>query len=196
MSQKLSRRNVLAKISAALAAACAAPAAQAAKATVQKVLVESGGAKGYDPTKHKWAMAIDASRCIGCGSCADACKKENHVPEGHYYRTWIERYVITKPKPGSDEARGEVLVDSPEGGMHGFGPCPVPKEELLQSFFVPKLCNLCLHSPCAQVCPVGCHVRFSGWCGSGGPQILHRLRFLHPGLPLRLPVHEPGDAYG
>jgi Fe-S-cluster-containing dehydrogenase component len=155
MSQKLSRRNVLAKISAALAAACAAPAAQAAKATVQKVLVESGGAKGYDPTKHKWAMAIDASRCIGCGSCADACKKENHVPEGHYYRTWIERYVITKPKPGSDEARGEVLVDSPEGGMHGFGPCPVPKEELLQSFFVPKLCNLCLHSPCAQVCPVG-----------------------------------------
>jgi len=31
----------------------------------------------------------------------------------------------------------------------------VPKEEILHSFFVPKLCNLCEHSPCAQVCPVG-----------------------------------------
>ena len=31
----------------------------------------------------------------------------------------------------------------------------MPKEEIEHSFFVPKLCNLCKHSPCAQACPVG-----------------------------------------
>ena len=31
----------------------------------------------------------------------------------------------------------------------------MPKEEILRSFYVPKLCNLCEHSPCSQVCPVG-----------------------------------------
>ena len=66
-------------------------------------------------------MAVDVNRCIGCGLCAEACKKENHVPEGPYFRTWVERYIITKPEPGSDAARGETLVDSPNGGMRGFG---------------------------------------------------------------------------
>jgi Fe-S-cluster-containing dehydrogenase component len=155
MKQPVTRRKLLGKIGAALAGIIAAPVARTAKAAVQKVLVSTGAAKGYDPTKHKWAMAIDANRCIGCGSCAEACKKENHVPDGPYYRTWIERYVITKPKPASGSARGEVLVDCPEGGMHGFPALPIPKQEIQHSFFVPKLCNLCEHSACVQVCPVG-----------------------------------------
>jgi len=155
MKEQLSRRSVLGKVIAGLVALVAAPAARATKTTVQKVLVNTSAPKGYDPTKHKWIMAVDVNRCIGCGSCADACKKENHVPEGAYYRTWIERYIIKKPKPGSLETRGEVLVDSPEGGMKGFQAVPVAKEDILHSFFVPKLCNLCAHSPCAQVCPVG-----------------------------------------
>ena len=155
MKEQVSRRNVLGKVIAGLAALVAAPAARAAKTTVKKVLVSTSAPKGYDPTKHKWIMAVDVNRCIGCGLCAEACKKENHVPEGAYYRTWIERYIIKKPKPGSLETRGEVLVDSPEGGMRGFQNVPVAKDDILHSFFVPKLCNLCAHSPCAQVCPVG-----------------------------------------
>src|SRR6516165_9677869 len=126
MKQPVTRRKLLGKIGAALAGIIAAPVARTAKAAVQKVLVSTGAAKGYDPTKHKWVMAIDANRCIGCGLCAEACKKENHVPEGPYFRTWIERYVITKPEPGSGAARGETLVDCSEGGMHGFPPPPVP----------------------------------------------------------------------
>lgn len=156
MKNQLSRRSILGKLSGAVAAMLTAPVARTAKAAVQKVFVSSGAPKSYDPTKHKWIMAIDISKCIGCGLCAEACKKENGVPEGpNYFRTWIERYIIKKPAPGSGEARGEVLVDSPNGGMNGFPPSLVPKEEILHSFFVPKLCNLCEHSPCAQVCPVG-----------------------------------------
>src|SRR5258708_23731686 len=95
MKTHLSRRNVLAKIGATLAGVLAAPIAKTAKAAVQKVFVSTTAPKGYDPTKHKWAIAIDANRCIGCRLCVEACKKENQVPEGPYFRTSIERYVIT-----------------------------------------------------------------------------------------------------
>jgi len=101
-------------------------------------------------------MCIDVDRCIGCGLCVDACKTENRVPEAmSYFRTWVERYIIKKPASGSLAVRGEVLVDSPNGGRDGFPPSLVPRDAIMKSFFVPKLCNLCEHSPCVQACPVG-----------------------------------------
>ena len=155
MKNHFSRRSVLRRLGATLAGLLAAPLARTSKAAVQKGLATTGAPRAYDPTQHRWAMAIDVNRCIGCGLCAEACKKENHVPEGPYYRTWVERYVIKKPEPGSATERGETLVDCPSGGMKGFPDLPVPREEIQHSFFVPKLCNLCEHSPCVQVCPVG-----------------------------------------
>lgn len=101
----------------------------------------------YDPTQHDYAMGIDVHRCIGCGRCADACKKENNVPrEPIYFRTWVERYIIP--------VEGETYVDSPNGSIDGF-PEFKGEVEVLRSFFVPKLCNHCAHPPCVQVCPVG-----------------------------------------
>lgn len=155
MNNQLTRRNLLGKVGATLAGLLALPAAKTAKAAVQKVLVSGNAPKGYDPFKHKWVMAIDVNRCIGCGLCAEACKKENNVPEGPYFRTWVERYVVAKPNPGSGDSRGETFVDCPNGGINGYGELPVPKDQIQDSFFVPKLCNLCEHSPCVQVCPVG-----------------------------------------
>jgi len=151
-----SRRSALVTFGGALAGLFTASAARSAKAAVQNFFVSTNAPKGYDPTKHKWLMAFDIDQCIGCGLCVEACKTENKVPLGpSYFRTWIERYIIKKPKPGSGEARGEVIVDSPNGGMKGFPPTLVPKEEILKAFYVPKLCNLCEHSPCVQACPVG-----------------------------------------
>jgi Fe-S-cluster-containing dehydrogenase component len=156
MKNPISRRGLLAKAGLAVAALAALPASRTIKGAVQTVFVSTSAPKGYDPHQHKWVMAIDSNRCIGCGLCAEACKKENHVPLAPYYfRTWIERYIITNPKPGTTDTRGEVLVDSPNGGINGFPDLPVAKEAIQHSFFVPKLCNLCKHSPCAQVCPVG-----------------------------------------
>ncbi|MBI5691887.1 MAG: 4Fe-4S dicluster domain-containing protein [Verrucomicrobia bacterium] len=156
MNSSCSRRRWLGWLGSGLGWLAALPAAKAAKSTVKNLLTSSGAPKGYDPTKHQWLMCIDVDRCIGCGLCVDACKIENKVSASpHYFRTWIERYLIRKPKPGQLALRGEVTVDSPNGGRDGFPPTLVPKSEILKAFYVPKLCNLCEHSPCSQACPVG-----------------------------------------
>jgi Fe-S-cluster-containing dehydrogenase component len=101
----------------------------------------------YDPTEHLYGMGLDVRKCIGCARCVVACKIENDVPaEPHFFNTWIERYVIRE--------NGEAEVDSPNGGIDGFGPIQNPAA-VRRTFFVPKLCNQCASPPCVQVCPVG-----------------------------------------
>ncbi len=111
-----------------------------------KALVMVSNREG--PKEGPWyGIGIDIEKCIGCGSCARACKNENDIPKDpFYFRSWVEQYTVKND--------GTIEVVSPNGGIDGFKQT-VPEEEVFKSFFVPKMCNQCYKSPCVQVCPTG-----------------------------------------
>jgi molybdopterin-containing oxidoreductase family iron-sulfur binding subunit len=78
--------------------------------------------------KRKWGMAIDLDRCVGCWTCAVACKEENNVPMG----LWWNR-VLTQ---------GEDGLDMPEGQF-----------PYLEMSYLPLACQHCEDAPCVKVCP-------------------------------------------
>jgi tetrathionate reductase subunit B len=142
----------------------------------------------------RWVFLVDTYKCIGCGFCVKACKRENEIPfEADVSRTWVERYVVTKD--------GEVFADSPKEARNGFTSKRVdlglgrykdiPQERIDKAFFVPKLCNQCEKAPCVQVCPVGATYQTADgvvlvdrkWCIGCGYCIMacpYGMRFFHP----------------
>lgn len=75
-------------------------------------------------------MTIDTKRCIGCHTCAVACKVENNLPE----KNWWNR-ILTK---------GGDLMDTPSGQFPN-----------LEMSFRPLACQHCANPACVKACPVG-----------------------------------------
>lgn len=79
----------------------------------------------------RYAMAINVARCIGCQSCAVACKVNNNLPKG----IW----------------RNQVLTDGGTFMNTASGSYP---EDLHKDWY-PTACQHCTNPPCLPVCPVG-----------------------------------------
>ena len=78
----------------------------------------------------KLAIAINPDRCIGCQTCANACKMQNNVPMGMLWNR-----VITE---GCDTVNG----------AQGTYPN-------LERHFLPLACQHCENPACQKVCPTG-----------------------------------------
>ena len=96
----------------------------------------------------RWAMAIDLSKCTGCGKCVIACQAENNIPVVGWRgmlngreMSWIriDRYYDAPKKDGRWDAD---VWD---------GPLEVVEEP--QTLFEPMLCQHCENAPCESVCP-------------------------------------------
>lgn len=169
--------------------AAAGCAAASLPLTAFKTLSRAEARESIGDDKVRWAFLVDIQKCVGCGFCVKACKKENEVPyDAPVTRTWVERYVVTKD--------GKSHIDTPKGGRDGYSDAKIhdqdiAPEEVTKAFFVPKLCNQCKNPACVQVCPVGAtYQTLDGvvlidrtWCIGCGYCVMacpYGARFFHP----------------
>jgi tetrathionate reductase subunit B len=159
------RRSFLGYLGVALAGGAATVAASAVLSKETQAAADAAPAPaipGYDWSKHQWAFGVDATKCIGCLRCVEACKTENEVAgDAHHFRTWVERYVYLDGERSAhvDSQADPVNIEaSGSEGRYRFAN-RYKDTKVDKAFFVPKLCNQCTHPPCVQVCPVGATFR-------------------------------------
>ena len=105
----------------------------------------------------KLAIGINLDRCIGCHTCANACKMQNNVPDGMLWNR-----VLTE---GCDVIDGAV------------GTYPD-----LSRTYVPLACQHCENPACMKVCPTGATYKDDAGRVEIEYDQLHRLPHVHGSL--------------
>ncbi len=82
----------------------------------------------------KFAIAVDLRRCVGCHTCAIACKMQNNVPDGMLWNRVL--------------SEGCDIIDGAVGTYPN-----------LSRSYLPLACQHCTNAACKRVCPTGATYR-------------------------------------
>lgn len=129
----------------------------------------------------RYGMAIDLSRCIGCNTCAVACKVSNNLPKDVWWNV-----VHTEGRDFADTSKGTY------GGE-------------MQLSWLPANCMHCENAVCEEVCPTGATVKRDDGivtvdeetcigcksCMEACPYDVRRLIENEPEYYLELPIGDP-----
>ena len=127
------------------------------------------------------SLAIDLSRCIGCNTCAVACKVSNNLPKDVWWNV-----VHTEGRDFADTSKGTY------GGE-------------MQLSWLPVNCMHCENAVCEEVCPTGATVKRDDGivtvdeetcigcksCMEACPYDVRRLIENEPEYYLELPIGDP-----